>query len=68
MRLEDKIRKAAEAAKPKLKEAADGAIIVCESWLDDYLAWLVSLPGPWTSIAILAQMVSLVLIGAYLAK
>ena len=63
MRLEDKIRKAAEAAKPKLKEAADGAIIVCESWLDDYLAWLVSLPGPWTSIAVFVHACVLILIG-----
>ena len=55
-------------ATEKLKQKANAAIIVCESWLDDYLAWLVSLPRPWTSIAILAQMVSLVLIGAYLAK
>ena len=68
MSLEDKIRKAAEAAKPKLKEAASGAIIQCESWLDGYLAWLVSFPRPWTSIAVLAQAVSLILIGAYLAR
>ena len=55
-------------ATEKLKQKASAAIIQCESWLDDYLAWLVSLERPWTSIAVLAQAVSLVLIGAYLAK
>ena len=68
MSLEDKIREAAEAAKPKLKEAASGAIIVCESLLDDVLAAVVALPRPWTFIAVLTYTVVAVLAGVYLAK